>query len=190
MTDDKIMEKFAHTLTNFFKKTEIFHKFKKFTDKTSNGLIIVGIFSSISLCITLLSYSKVDNIKNDNKYLLYELKSMNLLTQQLIFKLHDYSLNINTRFLKETCEMETQTDDIDEKLNSESTSCESLSSNFKINEDVVNEITSSIINNHSILEENYDELANECYDMIPCNNIKKILPNKSFSYNIFNNYYT
>ncbi len=41
MADDKLMENFAHTLTNFFKNTELFDKFKKFTDKTSNGLMIV-----------------------------------------------------------------------------------------------------------------------------------------------------
>jgi hypothetical protein len=190
MADDKLIENFAHTLTNFFKNTELFDKFNKFTDKTSNGLIIVGVFSSICLGVTLLTYSKLDNIKNDNKCLMSELKSMKVLTDQIIFKLHDYTLNVNTRILKDTCEMETQTDGIDGKLNGESNSCESLNGNFKINEDVVNEIASSIINNNSVLIDNYDELANECYDMIPCSNAKKILPNKSFSYNIFSNYYT
>lgn len=194
MSDDKLSEKMVKSLSSFLKKTEIFEKFKKTADKTYIICFGIGIFSSISLLTTLISYYKINKkIHDTNNHinqkihnLFYEIQYLEYITENNYFK--DTIL-----FSKKYTHCETQTDTLkeSENINTKTESNESLSGAFKMNEDTVNEIAKSIINHDTIIaNDDYDELSNECYDMIPCNNIKKHLPQKSFGFNIFDSYYT
>lgn len=188
MSDDKLSEKMIKSLSSFLKKTEIFEKFKKTVDKTYIVCFGIGIFSSISLFTTLISYYKINKkIHDTNNRINERIHNLCYEIQYLEYITENNYLKDTILFSKKYVDSETQTEElkVTENINAKSESNESLSSAFKMNEDTVNEIAKSIINHDTIVNDDYDELSNECYDMIPCNNIKKHTSQKSFGFNIF-----
>lgn len=200
MSDDKLSEKMIKLLTNFFKKTDFFEKIQKSVNKTSSIVIGIGIFSTICLGSNLIFFYKInkkinDKINNnDNKYNL-----LNTSMDHILFKIQCLEYITENNYFKDTIlfskkyvhkNIQTEIPD-DSKNNENNNSNESLNYMFKIPEETVNEIAKSLVdNNNKMYLDDYDELSNECYDMIPCNNVKKLIPNKSLGDNIVESYYS
>ena len=169
MSETNLVEKFSEVFTNAIKNANIFEKFLEIK-RMSSCLII---FTSIS-GVTLLFYAgynsaAIENIDIRNRSIENRLHLLDKKIDKLIEinKIFSQILIKNNNLLNKS--IENQLLYICKENNSEV-------ENFKnngTNEGNVNNIEDDIKN---IIEDttNYDEVINECYDNIPCNNSKKI----------------
>jgi hypothetical protein len=130
MTDSNIAEKIGETITNLFKKKNIFEKIERtelILKSTAYFLIINGFF-------TFYNY---------------------------------YILNKNDKTVKEIHAKMNKLIDHQEKCKiTRSTSTSDLQSNY-------NKTRNNTINDFNNQDNQDNELLNECYHNIPCNNLKK-----------------
>jgi hypothetical protein len=164
---DKITDKITETMTNVFKKSELFVKITNIKHYFTTFVVISSIIGLTNIYISYCNLDRVtrleeklkeheDNIKSD-----YE-----ILYTKLVDKLSNHPI-----FLCELIDKEIQC--LKPEMVSSSTSISPFSPLRKVlsieNEFHINGITEKYFNHDS--EDN--ELLNECYDSIPLNNLKK-----------------
>ena len=200
MNEQDLTEKITKSISQFFYKTNLYSKARI----TTGAMCSIAFFCGVNICLTILLNYKLDKSKKENNNLLNDtiektdaiffkkneqlIQSYNhkldslyttIISDNLIIKdqikiihnkvnilldcqnkvsISDLSiLTDDTQFVTKTKQLEKTNNHSDYSLN------EYTSTNKIISED----------------DESYDadELLNECYDSIPCNNNKKIINN-------------
>jgi hypothetical protein len=164
MNENNFHDKISEILYNVIKKTNIFEKINE-VKKITIGFIF---FTSIT-STTLLIKSYYDSYKNN--IICNELKNKNIFFQKKIYELvykFDKIIEKNNEIIK----LLNNNDNIFLKdyLNTEKTL--NIKSNLS-NVDIVIDCTLNEQNEHNENNNEDYELLNECYDNIPCNNLKK-----------------
>ena len=193
MSEINITDKISETITNTFKKTEVFEKIGKFQFYINSFLIVTMLLSVTSISINMLSRNDIGTIKeeieeNENKLKYYieinrkqnliehcGLKSeILILNKQLSLLLENQQKIIN---LLEEIKFIKNSEDQRLSINISKIDCISASTSMntfspiKISTLLNETRTDNIADDFK--DKEYDELINECYDTIPMNNFKK-----------------
>lgn len=181
MSESNLTDKITESITNIFKKTEVFEKMENMKFYINSFIIISSIIGVTSIYINYCNIDKIKKleykIENSEKVLKYNIK-INRKQYQLVYnKLIEQIKNevqISRKFLDQIREIQYSKPE----MISASTSISSFSP-LKIvippeNEDWINQ-NNNWINDVDDEKDNNndDELINECYDYIPLNNLKK-----------------
>jgi len=174
MSESNMVDKISEAFSNTIKKTNIFEKFVEIKQICSSLLIFTTITGA-----TLLFYNEycrcgIESIENKSSCIEYDIVILKKKMEKIIEtnKIFYQILIKNNNLLNKS--IENQLLYICKLNNSEV-------ENFKNNE--LNGIENDIKN---IIEDstNYDEIINDCYDNMPCNNTNKVTGlNKIFNWN-------
>lgn len=193
MSEINLTDKISETITNAFKKTEVFEKFGNFKNYVNSFLIVTTIIGVTTIYINTLIYENINNIKKEiqgnENVLKYHIEinqkrnlieHCNLKSEILILNKH-LSLIIENqeKIINQLEEMKLIKISEQNKLsiNISKIDCISASTSMttfspiKIPLVLDESIASDITNDNK--DKEYDELVNECYDAIPLNNLKK-----------------
>lgn len=182
MSDTNLTDKITETITNVFKKTQVFEKIENIKFYINSFVIVSSIIGLTSIYINYCNLDRIkileEEIKGTENVLKYNIeinrKQYQLVYNKLIEQLKN-EVQISRKFLDQIREIQYSKPE----MISASTSISSFSP-LKIvlppeNEDWINQNSDWI--NHIIDNKDnnndYDELINECYDSIPLNNLKK-----------------
>lgn len=189
MSVNNVPDKITDTITNVFKKLEVFENIGFYINSFLTVTIIFGITSISINAFTIINLDSLKKLIQENENTLkchIEINRKRNLIEQCSLKTEILLLNNQLSLLLENQKKiilrleEIQISNIEEKRISISVSNFDNSSNstetdafMPIKFPVM--IDDALINNY--IDENkdheYDELTNECYDSIPLNNIKK-----------------
>ena len=174
MSDSNLVDKISEAFSNTIKKTNVFEKILEVKQMFS-GLII---FTTIT-GVTLLVYQAYNNCA---------IESIIDRTYSIENRVHflDKKIDKLMETNKKLCEIIIQNNKLSNKFieNQLLYICKVNNTeveNFKNNE--TNNIEDDIKN---IIEDNtnYDEIINDCYDVLPCNNTKNVIGlNRIFNWN-------
>ena len=189
MSEQNVSDKLAEVITSIFKKTNMFEKIERI-----QGLITISTgFFIITSTLTLINYYFIKDIysKNDEQTKLLKNINNNLsrITQDnnfINFKVYeDFQKKINI-IAEFSVELKKQSDkllekfeeNIEKKYITTTTSISDFEKYFKENVEKVKEKEVNVkaidFEVDSDIYENIDnELLQECYDSLPCNNVKK-----------------
>ena len=176
MSDSNITEKLSETLTNAFKKTEVFEKMEKIQFYFSSFVIISSIIGLTSIYINYCNLDKIknleDKINGSENVLKYNIE-INRKQNQIIYnKLIDQLKNevkVSSKLIDEINKLHNSRPEVV----SATTSMSSFSPLKIILPDEKDDWNNHIVYQQDIKEIQDNELLNECYDSIPMNNIKK-----------------
>lgn len=182
MSDLNLTDKISETITNIFKKTEVFEKIANIQFYLNSFAVISSIIGITSIYINYCNLDKIkcleDKIKITENILKYNIKINRKQSQIIYNKLIDEVKNqieISSKLISKIIE----TQSFKPEMISASTSVTSFSplkitipvetdNRINQNDDLVNQ---NDYNNNNI--DSDDELIKECYDSIPMNNVKK-----------------
>lgn len=175
MSDSNLTDKISETITNVFKKTEVFEKMEKIQFYFSSFFIISSIIGLTSIYINYCNLDKIkqleEQIKGSENVLKYNIE-INQKQNRIIY-------NKFIELLKNEAENTSKLiDEINDLQNSRpevvsaTTSMSSFSPLKIILPEKKDDWNNDIIE-QEIKEIQDNELLNECYDSIPMNNIKK-----------------
>lgn len=189
MSEQNVSDKLAEVITSIFKKTNMFEKIERI-----QGLITISTgFFIITSTLTLINYYFIKDIysKNDEQTKLLKNINNNLsrITQDnnfINFKVYeDFQKKINI-IAEFSVELKKQSDkllekfeeNIEKKYITTTTSISDFEKYFKENVEKVKEkeveVKAIDFEVDADVYENIDnELLQECYDSLPCNNVKK-----------------
>lgn len=191
MSDSNLSEKISDSIANIFKKTKVFEKIDKMQFYIGSFVLISTIYFSGSILNNyLISKKQIDN-NNNILYGIEDIKNNCVKTiNHDIILLNDKIINLESK-LTNLLEFQNMIfNDIhnlplfnvvkrDMVSTSTSISSFTIESPEKNNESKVlddgwhlSEKEDTVIKN--ILNNNDDELSNDCYDSIPLSNVKKI----------------
>ena len=173
MSESNLTDKISESITNVFKKTEVFEKIEKVEFFINSFIIVSSIFGLTSIYINYCNLNKIKNLEEkirETKDILkhsieINLKQNLLSHENTITKLLE-NQNLNILLLQEEKQLEFSK----KELISTSTSTSSLLPLKIIIPHENDDLKNNIIKQEEI-EDN--ELINECYDSIPLNNLKK-----------------
>lgn len=193
MSEINLTDRISETITNAFKKTEIFEKFEKFQLYVNSFLIITTIIGVTSISINMLTRHEISNIKGDiqgnENVLKYHIdinRKRNLiehcnLKSEILILNKQMSLLLENQekiiSLLEDIKIIKNSDEHRLSINISKIDCISASTSMntfspiKIPTVLDESIASNITDDNK--DKEYDELLNECYDAIPLNNLKK-----------------
>jgi hypothetical protein len=186
MTEINLSEVFINAIKKgrVFEKTEkykkVFFRFIFFTSVVNACLLATNIYNLYTMRNVKKSIKKLQNIESKIEEL-----HKNILH---LYKLSDDKLNNINKHLIDFCSCKNSTtnlicviDNVDEINNSNNeTNIETnVETNIETNIDNVSCLDKN--NDDNVNNKFFDELMDECYDNIPCNNIKK--------YTIFNTFF-
>ena len=164
MTDQNISEKISNVITNIIKRP--LDKLNVFI-KMSTGLFI------ITTTVTVMNYYYIKNLDNKNDEQIELIKINNNDLSKIIdpnyFTNHNTYKEIQTKLdtlLEISIEIQKQNNTLLEKYEKKYISTLTSMSDFE-------KYSRPEIFHCNDNEENDNELLHECYDMLPCNNIKK-----------------
>jgi hypothetical protein len=190
MSDINITDKISETITNTFKKTEVFEKIGKIQFYINSFLIVTIFFGVTTISINMLTRFDIGNMKeelegNENilKYHIDINRKRNLI-EHCGLKSEILILNKQMALLLENQEkIISQLEDIKLIKNSEEhrlsiniskIDCISASTSMNTFSPIkIPLLLDTNIIDDDIKDNEYDELLNECYDTIPLNNFKK-----------------
>ena len=193
MSEINLTDRISETITNAFKKTELFEIFGKFQLYVNSFLIITSIIGVTNIYMNTLTNFDIHNIKeeiqgNENvlKYHIEINRKRNLI-EHCNLKSEILILNKQLSLLLENQEKiinqleEMKLIKISEQnklsINISKIDCISASTSMttfspiKIPSVLDESIVSNVTDDNK--DKEYDELLNECYDAIPLNNLKK-----------------
>jgi hypothetical protein len=162
MSEINLSDKIAESITTVIKKTKTYEK----TLFIGNIMIGVGIFCIINTVFSSFNYLSLNHIISNKYNFFYHIK------KELNF-IHN-KLNTLNKILDKIVENNAILEIPSNKMHI-STSMSDFDEYLKNNEVEVKEYDNILENN--ILED--DELLNECYDVLPCNNTKKVIGMKN-----------
>ena len=176
MADSNLTDKISETISNVFKKTEVFEKIKKVKFYIISFIIVSSIIGLTSIYINYCNQDKIknleDKIQGTENVLKYNIE-INRKQNQLIYnKLIDQLKNeieITSKLIDKLNENQYFTPE----MISTSTSMSSFSPLRIILSPRNDDWNNHIIMQDDIKEMEDDELIKECYDSIPLNNLKK-----------------
>ena len=165
MTDQNISEKISNVITNIIKKP--LDKLNVFI-KMSTGLFI------ITTTVTVMNYYYIKNLDNKNDEQIELIKINNNGLSKIIdpnyFTTHNTYKEIQTKLdtlLEISIEIQKQNNILLEKYEKKYISTLTSMSDFE-------KYSRPEVFHHNNNDEDLDnELLHECYDVLPCNNIKK-----------------
>jgi hypothetical protein len=165
MSDSISTDNISETITNVFKKTELFKKIEKIEFYVGSFVIVSSIIGITSIYMNYCNFNKIENlkeqIKGNENVLKYNIE-INRKQNQVIY-------NKLIEQLKSEIENTSRLIDKIKVLKPEMISASTSVSSF-----APLKVITSHSNNHIIQEDiEDDELINECYDSIPLNNVKK-----------------
>ena len=139
----------------------------------SNGKILFLNFTIIGV-ISFYFYYKIINLEKlifENENIINELKKENknitILNNNIINEFKDKNINItllNNNIINELKQENIKINNILNELNNK-------------NKNTINDFT-----NRNIINDDDSELLNDCYDNIPCNNVKKQMSNRLWNF--------
>lgn len=182
MSDSNLTDKISETITNVFKKTEVFEKIEKIQFYIGSFIVVSSIIGLTSIYINCYNTDKIkhleDKIKVTENILKYNIE-VNRKQNQIIYNKLIEQLKNEVETSSKLINIIKETQPFKPEMISASTSISSFSP-LKIvippqNEDWINQNDDWV--NHIIDKKDNsnddDELINECYDSIPLNNLKK-----------------
>jgi len=176
MSDSNLTDKISETITNVFKKTEIFKKIGKIEIYVSSFVIISSIIGLTSIYINYCNLDKIKNleeqIKGSENVLKYNIeinRKQNRIIYSKFIELLKNEAENTSKLIDEINELHNSTPEVV----SAATSMSSFSPLKIILPDEKDDWNNHIIYQQDIKEIQDNELLNECYDSIPMNNIKK-----------------
>ena len=170
MSDLHMVDKFSEAFTNAIKKANIFEKFIEVKRMCSGLIIITTITGAGILCYEVYNNYIMSLIQNKNLHMEVRIATLD----KKIEKLYEIILQNNKLSNKF---IENQLLHICKLNNAE---IENFHNSIEKEDEKINEKTEEKIN-----EKTEDiELLDECYDIMPCNNSKKVTGiNKIFNWN-------
>lgn len=170
MSESNLTEKFTESITKIIKNTKVFEKMEIFKFNVKIFAIFSSIIGISGIIMHYYTYTKLcnhNNLINDNKTLMIDFfefyeNSRNSSVDNKITKIDNNLMVLLENQKTILNEIQILRDLHNEKISPEKTGtpCKLLESPKK--------------NIEIKIEDNYDELLNECYDLIPLNNAKKI----------------
>lgn len=193
MSEINLTDKITESITNAFKKTEVFEKIGKFEFYVNSFLIITSIVGVTSIYINILNRERIKDIKQDiqgnENVLKYNIQinrkrnlieHCNLKSEILILnKQLALILENQEKIINELEEMKLIKISEQNKLSINISKIDCISASTSMNSFSPIKIPALLDDNHSnnvaddVKDQDYDELLNECYDAIPLNNLKK-----------------
>jgi hypothetical protein len=174
MSDSNLTDKISETITNVFKKTQIFEKTEKIKIYINLFMIISSVIGLTSIYINYNNLSKIkileEKIKQSENVLIYNIefnRNQNQIIYKRLIEQFKIELGISSKLIDKIKELQH----LKPEMLSASTSISSFSP-LRINLPSENEVWNLEKNTINELDDN--ELINECYDSIPLNNLKKI----------------
>jgi len=180
MTDQNISEKISDTITSIIiKKTNIFERLDNMKDliKVSTGIFIV------TATITIINYYYIKQIESKSDEQVELIKHMN---KQLLknindnssthFKLYQGLQSKIDRLLEIDIEIQNQNNIFLQKHEKKCVSALTSMSDFQ------KYSNPSVFQNNDTHDDVDNELLQECYDVLPCNNITKATSSGFFSW--------
>lgn len=166
MADKNISEKLAHSISQLIKKTHTF-------EKVDTMLRCISLFMLITGTVTFFNYYKINNIKNELDKKDEELQLRMFETIIEIKKLNEklniiIEINENTELLIENHIQDQEM--LSSPLSYFNDSAISIKNVIPFTNNEKNMPNENSLNS----DDGDDELLNECYDNIPCNNSKKV----------------
>lgn len=184
MSDLNLTDKVSETITNIFKKTEVFEKIENIQFYLNSFVVISSIIGITSIYINYCNLDKIKcleyKIKETEKILNYNIK-INRKQNQIIYNKLIDELKKQVEISSKLISKITETQSFKPEMISASTSITSFSP-LKITmpietDDIVNQnddwVNQNDYKNNNI--DSDDELIKECYDSIPMNNAKKYI---------------
>lgn len=182
MSDSNLTDKISDTITNAFKKTEVFEKIGKIEIYVRSFVIISSIIGVTSIYMNYYNFDKIkrleEKLEGTENVLKYNIEinrkqttiSYNKLIEQLK---NDTSISIDTqqKITEKILEIKGLIQNSKRDVISASTSVTNFSPIKSINS--MDDWKHNIIEQDEVKIYEDDELMNECYDSIPLNNIKK-----------------
>lgn len=183
MSDSNLTDKITETITNVFKKTQVFEKVENIKFYINSFVIISSIIGLTSIYINYCNLDRIktleETIKGSENVLKYNIeinrKQYQLVYNELIEQLKN-EVQISRKLLEQIIEIKN----LKPEMISASTSISSFSP-LKIvlpgeNDDWINQNDdwiNHIIDKKDNSNDDDDELISESYDSIPLNNLKK-----------------
>jgi hypothetical protein len=189
MSENNLTDRISETITNTFKKTEIFEKFSNYKFYINSFLIITSIIGTLSIYMNMMNRLDIININEDikanaeeNKNILkyhIEINDKRNLIEYCSLKSDILTLNKQfvlllenqEKIINQLCEIKLINNSEENRLSINISKFDSCSINK------FSPIKMPLIldqnNSDNIKEDEYDELLNECYDTMPLNNLKK-----------------
>ncbi len=192
MSEINLTDKITESITNAFKKTEVFEKIGKFEFYINSFLIITSIVGATSIYINILNRARIDDIKRDLqgtenilKYNIQINRKRNLiehcsLKSEILILNKQLSLLLENqeKIINELEEMKLIKISEQNKLSINISKIDCISASTSMNSFSPIKIPAVLDENcvsnvDDVKDQDYDELLNECYDAIPLNNLKK-----------------
>ena len=176
MSEINLSDKIAESITTVIKKTKTYEK----TLFIGNIMIGVGIFCIINTVFSSFNYLSLNHIISNKYNFFYHIKKeLNFIHNKLntLNKILDKIVENNAilEIPSNKMHISTSMSDFDEYLRN------NIDNKDNILKEYDNILENNILENN-ILENNIledDELLNECYDVLPCNNTKKVIGMKN-----------
>lgn len=169
MSDSNLTDKISETITNVFKKTQVFEKMEKIQFYVNSFVIISSVVGLTSIYINYYHLDKIkrleEKIQGSENVLKYNIE-INRKQFQIVYNKLIEQLKNEVELTSKLFNQLKETQIYKPEMISASTSISSFSP-VKI----ILPIENDDWNNNNIMED--DELMNECYDSIPLNNLKK-----------------
>lgn len=172
MSDSNLTDKVSETITNVFKKTEVFEKMEKIQFYFGSFVIISSIIGITSIYMNYCNSNKIERLKEQIKgsenVLKYNIK-INRKQNQIIYNKLINEIKNELEFTSKLLNELKESKLYKPEMISATTSISSFSP-LKIMIPTENDDL-NLQEDIKDLEDN--ELMNECYDSIPLNNVKK-----------------
>jgi len=182
MSDSNLTEKISETITNAFKKTNVFEKIGKIEIYIGSFIIVSSIISLTSIYLNYSATNKIQRLeekiegsKNVLKHNIETNRYLNMSYHSKLIKQFRNQSNVlsdtQEKITEKILEIKSLIPDSKKEVVSVSTSVSSLSPIKSI--DSIDGWKENIIQEDDIKAIEDDELLNECYDTMPLNNLKK-----------------
>jgi hypothetical protein len=205
--EQNFSEKISENIIEILKKSSFYDKISRLTNKANKTIYGVGGFCLIVTFFTVINYNKTKNTiqfiekhisnisecsydKNKNDEIIsYRIdnieKNVDIISND-ISEINFQLKNLLEKFVyihmqpKRLIETSTSTDSLD-FLTLENSCRENFQDKSIQTEEIDNTKKEEIFTDcKNIIDDEYNDIMNECYDIIPCNNVKKYV-NNNFS---------
>jgi len=182
MTDSNLTEKLSETITNAFKKTEVFEKIGKIEFYIGSFVIMSSIIGLTNIYMNYHNTNKIkqleEKLDGSENVLKYNIeinrKQHALCYNKIIEQLkNETSASIDTqqKITEKLMEIKVLMQNSKKDIISASTSVTTFSPIKSVNS--IDDWKHNIIEQEEFKNYEDDELMNECYDSMPLNNVKK-----------------
>ncbi len=179
MSDDNLSSQISESILKVFKQTKLFEKFNKLNNYIETVIIISSILGLINLGINITNL--YISLKNKSDLLDIQINIISITNKLSTFeKIIEHTKNTTYNYLNNQKEIMYNIMDIKTLL--ENSKKDVISSTISINSfspvnsvNLINDLNYNVMNHKEFKrnENDDDELLDECYDIIPLNNLKK-----------------